>query len=203
MRHLGLSHWKTKLLLLALLLGTTALRVAAPFWSERAAERQLESWRAQPGARVSVNGSPRQPEWLYSWLPLKVARQLRTAGSVRMASVAIRPEELLRLAGLPELRSLDVRDVDLAETLSEFPVLPRLQSLTLGGVDLADGVLSRIGRSPHLEALDLTETAIGDAGLEHLQGLADVQRLRLSRTRVTSAGLAPVDAPRAAGTLSG
>lgn len=124
-------------------------------------------------------------------------------------------QELARLAGLRDLKMLDLRDnpIDDAalERLAAFQRLEwlildrtkitsaglvhlagltQLRRLSLGDCKIDDAGLEHVKALSSLEVLMLDNTQITDSGVERLAGLKRLKRLGLSRTKATDAGLA-------------
>lgn len=83
------------------------------------------------------------------------------------------------------LSNLEVTDADIAALAG----LPEIRSLDLEGARITDAGLGRLAGLTRLQALGLTGTRVTDDGLEHLKGMVDLKVLVLSKTAVTGSGL--------------
>jgi len=141
--------------------------------------------------------NPAAPRWLADWIGEDF---FRTA-----VGVSIRPEadrgirhltgdEMARLAGLPQLKYLqlwcDITDDDLRHVRS----LRNLESLILTDAKISDAGMQHLARLPRLDTLMIGELEYLPAGLISDAGLAalrerKLQRLILEKARVTDRGL--------------
>jgi hypothetical protein len=95
------------------------------------------------------------------------------------------------LAGLSELRLLDLKDTQVTDAgMASLAGLKNLEVLDLLNTHVGDAGLAHLEGLSKLEMLSLDGTNVTDAGLPHLAGLSKLKWLYLSNTGVTDAGLA-------------
>jgi len=146
--------------------------------------------------------STKSPHWGFarpshflddSLVPLVSAKKL---SSLSFEGCSLSRENLLCLARVPALQSLELEQCDFSPTdLSDFcdtlaaqnPL--RLKTLGLSGTSVSDAELVAVGKIVSLQDLHLNETSVSDVGLEHLHSLRRLQHLWLDGTRVSDEGV--------------
>jgi hypothetical protein len=97
---------------------------------------------------------------------------------------------LERLAGLPDLRSLDVANADVrGPGLSHAGTLRSLESINLTLTPITDEALPALADLTALKVLGLASTKVTGTGMRSLQGLRRLENLNFHSTPVNDAGL--------------
>ncbi len=109
---------------------------------------------------------------------------------VDLAGQTITDEDIARLGGLSELKSLDIERTAVTDIgLAQLASCTKLESLYLSDTQVTDAGLYHFRQLPKLKILYLNRTAVGDDGLAHLRRMTSLEWLWLERTSVTDAGL--------------
>lgn len=109
---------------------------------------------------------------------------------VSFAATRVTGEDLKVLAGLPQLRELNLTGVPISDAdLKALAPLKQLRTLELAGTRVTDAGLEELRPLAGLRELGLAETGVTDEGLKHLAGLPELQVVWLRSTRITDAGL--------------
>jgi Leucine-rich repeat (LRR) protein len=110
--------------------------------------------------------------------------------SVSLIAKKVNDEALKDLAGLKQLRSLDLRSTQVTDAgLKELRALDKLRSLFLSSTKVTDAGLKELRELTSLDMLYLDATKVTDAGLAELRACKNLQYLSLVNTAVTDAGL--------------
>lgn len=127
---------------------------------------------------------------------LAAAGSLAQLEHLRLSGWFFAGEDLRLLAGLTNLKSLTMDDVDFgpdppesATLLASLPPLPRLEALDLRDTELVDGDLQYIARLSRLKSLNLSGIFITGAALADLTPLETLEELTIDARSVDSAGL--------------
>ena len=147
-------------------------------------------------------------------VPLTPLAGLKKLQHLKLTYMTHGPNAIRPLAGLTELRSLQVMcsltDADVkqlaklkkltaldlgpapkltGESLKVIAGFPDLEWIILRHAGISDASLKNLGDLAKLDTLLISSTPITDAGLVHLQDLPKLRRVDLSYTKVTDAGL--------------
>lgn len=96
-----------------------------------------------------------------------------------------------RLAGLPDLRRLDLENTNLrGPALKAVGTLRGLESLNLTLCPVTDGFFAPLGELARLRVLGLASTKVTGSGLGGLQGLQQLENLNCHSAPIDDAGLA-------------
>ncbi len=150
---------------------------------------------------------------------------LRDIPSLRLSSINtnqldLTPDDLEQFAHHPSLRSMTIRECQLAEgslnrlqnlplltylslersTMSshdeiDFPTLPHLISINLSRSNVSERTLRRISDHPNLRRIDLNSSTVSDETLKHLRRLPQLEKIHLGKTWITGIGLLNLEAP--------
>lgn len=163
---------------------------------------RLRSLYLSPGARIRRVA----PSHAYSFVgnheqvadnclaAVAEATQLET---LTLSKIALRGDNLARLAPLINLRSLTIisntvlggDEPDETVILLGLPALPQLEALHLRGRDFGDDDLHYLTRVPRLHSLELVETEVTGNGLANLAAVPNLQELSLHANVTSSIGL--------------
>jgi Leucine-rich repeat (LRR) protein len=117
--------------------------------------------------------------------------ELTNLEELSLASTPIDDAALQALAGLPNLRKLDLNQTGATgRGLVHLAKLPKLAELSLAGSKVSDLFAEEVGTLTKLERLPLASCTFSDAGLKHLADLSNLKHLDLTGTQVTADGVA-------------
>jgi len=112
---------------------------------------------------------------------------------VHLSGLRVTDADMPALAGLTELRSLDLMATDVTDAgLARLRPLVNLEELSLGNNRITDQGLSGLAELINLRRLKLTLQVTGQ-GLVHLKALGRLQQLDLAASRTSDAGLATLE----------
>ena len=157
--------------MLALLISMAGLAVAG--CSRPLPRDPLAAWLRQHHADIAFDSN----------LPGRPIVDLRFA-----AGSDITDDDLVRIEGLTELRSLNLPERITDAGLGRLRGLKKLEWLSVGNTKVSDEGLRIVAGFDRLEWLGLGDTTT-DAGLTHLKGLKRLKGLGLDCTAVSDAGL--------------
>ena len=126
---------------------------------------------------------------------LNAMTKLRKLNLMHASAVAsgvwITDAGIAQLAGLKELRILEIDDIKVTERgLKQLSGLTKLEILGLRSGTVDDRALGQVTAFRNLTNLGLHDTAVTDAGLNQLASLSQLQSLGLSSDVITDDGLA-------------
>lgn len=99
-------------------------------------------------------------------------------------------QDLARLAGLRELKMLDLRENPIDDAaLEALAGLEQLEWLILDRTSITSAGLGRLAGLKKLRWLSLSHCKIDDRGLEQLRSIASLEDLLLDNTQITDAGV--------------
>ena len=103
-------------------------------------------------------------------------------------------DSLKSLAGLGEVRSLNLRDTQVTDAgMVHLAKLTQLRRLHLERTPVTDEGIAHLAGLAHLEYLNLYGTSVTDKALEHLTGMKKLEQLYLWQTQVTAEGVAKLE----------
>ena len=100
----------------------------------------------------------------------------------------LRDKELSLIAGMTQLRELDVSDNDIGDNgVAHLSRLKNLTTLSLGGTELSDAGLEYVLKIPTLQRLDLSDTSIAGTSIPKLKGLPALSAMDLGGLTISPA----------------
>jgi hypothetical protein len=154
-------------------------------WVHQSEVRQL------PSAKRSIPvepAKPDNPEDVAAWKKLGVSLHMDEAGNVqhvRAESAVVQDQDLIHLAGLPSLLSLDLSNQPVTDQgMSHVGGCVGLQKVYLGGTGVGDTGIEKLAKLARLEVLACPKTQVTGAALQHVGSLADLQVLNLSHCAI-------------------
>jgi hypothetical protein len=112
---------------------------------------------------------------------------------LHLSNTGITDAGLRHLAGLPNLRALDLQSTEVRGPGLRH-IAPLVEDwLILKRTAIDDAALRELKGAKRLLCLDLEDTAITDAGLVHLYGLPKLSLISLEGTQVAAKGIAALN----------
>lgn len=173
---------------------TVLCGVLGAFWHFVIAPAERQRGAAQMVASLGgqiYRGSPYDDFWIVDQLRKVLPRDyIDSAGSVSLDNSLAQDQDVARLRGLNQLRSVYLRGTRLTDASApHLRSLKKLCILDLSGTRLTDAGLIELCELPKLVSLFLDDTKVSDAGLNHLSEQANLQNLSLRNTQVTDVSL--------------
>lgn len=134
------------------------------------------------------------PELELSATQQAIAECLRNNATSLSIRSPVVPADLLTLAGLSQLRTLEIYQASFPqEQLRQLSDLRQLECLRLEDLALGDRAVSCLKGWPRLKILNLPSSKLTDAGLaELLSFLPDLQLLRIGSSSMTDEGVVQI-----------
>ena len=101
----------------------------------------------------------------------------------------LKDTDLAKLASMPALTRLELRQAAITSLQPLLPILPRLHFLMIPGSLLADESLGDLHLCSQLFTLDLRGAPVTDKGIKQLTGLGNLTRLGLAETQISDAAI--------------
>ena len=139
----------------------------------------------------SAESSQEKPASEPTWQAAVDAVRRGDSVEIRLNSTPIEDAQLADLAGLTELRRINlprsqISDQGLERIVQEVPLLEQLR---LGSPQITDVGLASIAQLKQLRFLHLIDVPLTDAGLKHLEQMTWLESFYLDGGNVTDAGL--------------
>lgn len=156
------------------------------------AEQQTEQQRrgiAVVGGKSDIERHA--PEWLQKIAGTDFHSFLDRTSLIKvtMAGEKIGDAELAKLAGLPEIRELNLRDSSITnEGLKTIAQLKSLRQLELRGTKISD--VSPLAALPELEALSASFSEVRETNFESLQQFPKLRSFGAAGLKITDSGVA-------------
>lgn len=136
-------------------------------------------------AAVNLAAQARAGDWVMGYIA-----QFTGVEQVAIPQTAITNEGLRQIAGLQELRSLDVSATAVSDDgIAHLAGLRRLQTLVLSATGVTDRGLEQLSTLKELQRLALVGTMVSDAGLPALARLPELMELDLDGCDITDSGI--------------
>lgn len=155
-------------------------------------ERETAEWVLSVGGSLSVIDLLTGEDRFIAKDDLDKISSLSITAIILSTNEAIREQDFARLVDLPNLRSLDIHDIDLSDSfIDHVSQLRDLKELNIRGMTLSDDAWSKIGKLQDLKKLVLymchgsgaPGTGIGPRGVECLATLDGLESLSFGPAR--------------------